>query len=127
VIEDYKIAIGHAWTIRQAMMELDKKRIWPYHLPETVATDEQIFKAEQHLGHLIDPRYKAFLKCANGWLAFYQTVDLFGTQDLISGPRKENGEFILSFLDDGVLKKAMSRGKICFPLPQPALTEIYLS
>jgi len=106
MIGDFSIAIGHAWLVRQEMMELDRRKIWQYHLPEIAATDEQILKSEQHLGHPIDARYKAFLKCANGWQAFYQAVDLFGTEDLTGGTRNENAEFILSFIDDSILKKS---------------------
>ena len=116
MITDYSIAIGHAWLVRQEMMELDKLKIWPYHLPEVAATDEQIFKAEKHLAHPIDPRYKAFLKRANGWPAFYQAVDLFGTDDLIGGPRNENAEFILSFLDDGILNKSQIKREELLPI-----------
>jgi SMI1 / KNR4 family (SUKH-1) len=116
MIEDYKIAIGHAWLVRQEMMALDKRKMWPYHLPQVAATDEQIFKAEQHLGIAIDSRYKAFLKCANGWPAFYQAVDLFGTDDLIGGTRHENAEFVLSYLEDGVLNKSDVRREDLLPI-----------
>lgn len=121
MIDDYKIAIGRAWLVKQAMMELDKKKIWPYHLPELAATSDQIMKAEQHLGHSLDPRYKAFLKCANGWQAFYQTVDLFGTQDLIGGARNAAGEFILSFLDDDVLNKSNTTRADLLPIAATSL------
>ena len=106
MIEDFAIAIGQAWLVKQEMMELDKRKIWPYHLPEIAATESQILIAERHLHHPLDQRYKAFLKCANGWKAFYQTVDLFGTEDLISGPQKECGEFHLSYLNEEVIKKS---------------------
>lgn len=103
MIEDFKAAIGAAWLIKQKCMELDKAKIWPYHLPEVGASEDELAGVECRLGHRIDPRYREFLKCANGWPAFYQAVDLFGTRDLIEGPRKENAEFVMSFLDDHVL------------------------
>jgi hypothetical protein len=105
MISDFSIAIGRAWLVKQEIMKLDKRRIWPYHLPEIAATDVQISQAEQRLAHVLDERYKALLKCANGWPAFYQAVDLFGTEDLISGPRHECGEFLLGYLEESVLNK----------------------
>lgn len=116
MIQDWKQEIAVAWLVRQEMMELDKLKKWPYHLPELAATDVQITKAEQHLGHSIDPRYKAFLKCANGWPAFYQAVDLFGTDDLIGGLRNENAEFVFSFLDDITLKKSKVKREELLPI-----------
>jgi hypothetical protein len=98
------------------MMELDKRKIWPYHLPELAATNEQITKAEQHLGHLLDPRYKAFLKCANGWPAFYQSVDLFGVEDLNGGIKHECGEFQLGHLNDTVLDKSRIKRQELLPI-----------
>jgi hypothetical protein len=113
VIVDFSIAIAQTWLVKQQVMELDTRKIWSYHLPQVAATDEQILTAEQHLGHPIDARYKAFLKCANGWPAFYQTVDLFGTEDLINGPRNECGEFLLSCLDQSVVEKSgFKRGEL---------------
>jgi hypothetical protein len=106
VITDFSTAIAQACVVKQQTMELDKRKIWPYHLPQPAVTDEQILRAEQYLGHPIDARHKVFLKCANGWPAFYQTVDLFGTTDLIGGPRNECGEFLLSCLDQSVLKRS---------------------
>src|SRR5665213_401373 len=106
MIEDFKIAIGQAWMVKQEMMEADKKRIWEYHLPEIAATEAEMAEAERVLQHSLDSRFKAFLRCANGWETFYQTVDLFGTKDLIGGKRKELGEHMLSYLEDIVLKSS---------------------
>jgi len=116
MITNFSIAIGQAWLVRQEMMELDKQKLWPYHLPEVAATDDQICKAEQHLNHPLDLRYKTFLKCANGWPAFYQAVDLFGTDDLIGGSRNENAEFILSFLDESILKDSAVKREDLLPI-----------
>lgn len=87
-------------------MEADKNRVWTYHLPNVAATEDQILSAEKQLGYQLDERYRSFLKFANGWEGFVQTIDLFGTEDLIAGQRKETGEFIFSCLEDSVLKKS---------------------
>ena len=96
MIADWKQEIAVAWLVKQAMMDLDKENIFPYHMPELAASDEEIFKAEGQLGQAIDARYKEYLRRANGWQAFWHAADLFGTTDLISGQRKETGEFLLS-------------------------------
>lgn len=116
MIEDWKTEIAKTWLLKQAMMEADTKKIWTYHLPEVAAADLEIRDAEQCLGHSLDSRYKDFLKHANGWKGFVQTIDLFGTTGLINGPQKENGEFILSNIDDDVLNGCgVARNEI-FPI-----------
>jgi hypothetical protein len=113
MIGDWKEAIAVAWLVKQALMEADKKKNWPCHLPEVAATEEQIQEAETVLGCPLDPRYREFLGYANGWPGFWHTADLFGTADFIGGPRKENAEFAIGMLDDAVLEKSkISRGDL---------------
>ena len=77
------------------------------------ATEVELADAERHLGHRLDARYRAFLGCANGWRAFYQSVDLFGTRDLIGGPRMQNAEFMFNSLSDAALATSrVSRGEL---------------
>lgn len=56
MIADWKQEIAIGWLVKQAMMDLDKENIFPYHMPELAASDEEIFKAERQLGHAIDAR-----------------------------------------------------------------------
>jgi len=116
MITDWKQEIAIAWLVKQALMEADKKKIWPYHLPEVAATEDQLRAAEQFLGFTIDPRYREFLMHANGWQAFWHTADLFGTSDLIAGPKRENAEFVLSMLDDAVLSRSSLNRKDLLPI-----------
>lgn len=116
MIEDWKQEIAVAWLVKQAMMELDEKRIFPYHLPNLAASAEQISTAEQIIGYSLDPKYKEFLKQANGWPAFWHSTDLFGTEDLLDGPRKETGDFQLSLLDESVLKGVGLRREELLPI-----------
>lgn len=105
MIADWKQEIAIAWLVKQAMMDLDKENVFPYHMPELAASDEDIFKTERLLGHDLDARYKEFLRRANGWQAFWHAAELFGTKDLIGGQRKETEEFSLGMVPDGVLSK----------------------
>jgi hypothetical protein len=116
MIQDWKQEIAIAWLVKEALMQADKQRIWPYHLPEVAANEDEIGRAEQALGFALDPSYRAFLKHANGWHGFWHTADLFGTGDLVEGSRKENAEFLLSMLDEGVLKKSETRREELLPI-----------
>jgi len=97
-------------------MTLDKEKIFPYHMPEIAASKEALLDAERSLGHQIDAKYKQFLQCANGWQAFWHAADLFGTSDLIDGPRKEAGEFLLSMVPDEVLHKSAVKRTDLLPI-----------
>lgn len=81
--KEWKDKIAVMVLVKQEIWRLDKAGLWPYHLPEVAATEEQLMTAEAHLGHGIDKGYRDFLKCANGWKGFSQTVNLFGTGDLV--------------------------------------------
>jgi hypothetical protein len=116
MIEDWKQAIAVAWLVKEAMMELDHGKLYSYHLPEVAATEEQIRLSEEHLGFKLDPRYRGFLRYANGWKCFLQTTDLFGTEDLVRGPRNECGQFLLSMLDHDVLQKSGAKRTELLPI-----------
>ena len=105
MITDWQEEMAIAWLVKQALMEADTKKIWPYHLPEVAATEAQLQKAEITLGFPLDPGYRKLLQHANGWKGFWHTADLFGTNDLTQGPNKENAEFVLSMIDNDTLKK----------------------
>lgn len=85
MIADWKMEIASAWRIRQETAKLDKLNLWEYHSPRVGATVQEMAAAEAHLGHPLDPRYRDFLSCANGWECFYQRVNLFGTAELLGG------------------------------------------
>jgi hypothetical protein len=105
MIGNWKEQIAVGWLVKQAMMETDIEKIFPYHLPKVAAGKAEIDEAERALGQPLDERYKEFLRNANGWPAFWHSADLFGTQDLIGGERKNAGEFLLSMLPDSVLSQ----------------------
>ncbi len=44
------------------------------------------------------------MRHANGWPAFYQSVQLFGTEELLGNAAMNNALRIVSYLDDSVLK-----------------------
>lgn len=106
MISDWKQEIAIAWLVKQAMSELDKEGIFPYHMPEVAAYEEEISRVERQLCYPLDDGFKGFLRCANGWRAFWHSADLFGTNDLLAGDRKNIGDFLLSMLPDAVISTA---------------------
>jgi hypothetical protein len=51
-------------------------------------------------GEPLDPAYRAFLRHAGGWRAFFQTVDLLGPDELGGGRRHDLAREMLETIDD---------------------------
>lgn len=83
-MERCKKDIAVLLDVRNQLMEADKQGLWEYHFPEVAATPEEITEIQKRLNLALSEEYKTFLLCANGWKCFFQMVDLFGTNDLIS-------------------------------------------
>lgn len=92
--------------IKQALADADKRGLWPHHLPAVAATTERLACAEKRLDCQLDPEYAEFLRYADGWRGFYQTVDLFGTAELCGGEAMDAALLMLNAIDDGVLATA---------------------
>lgn len=92
--------------VKQDMEKNDREELWEYYLPEVAATEECLAEVEKKLGFLLDIQYKEFLKHANGWKAFYQSVDLFGTDELLTSSNMDYAMSILEAIEDSVLKSS---------------------
>jgi hypothetical protein len=99
---NWKEEIVKLVMIKQALAELDKQRVWPHHLPSVAASPESIADAERHLGFALDTHYAEFLRHANGWKGFYQTVDLFGVEDLMGSAKMQHALELLEVMGDAV-------------------------
>ena len=73
--------------VKEELHQVDKMNLWDWHLPEIAAAETQIKDLESYLGFSLDPQYKSFLTCANGWKSLYHDVDLFGTECLMNGDK----------------------------------------
>lgn len=91
--------------IKQVLSGYDHRKLWPHHLPAVAATREQIAAAENALGYPLVGGYGELLRHANGWRGFYQTIDLFSTEDIIGGARKANALEMFGAVDDGVIRE----------------------
>jgi hypothetical protein len=80
------------------------------------ASEAQLAEVEAKIGEDLDPFYRQFLSYADGWPAFFQTVDLFGASDLLGGPRFQHAAEILGFVEDSVLDRAGVRRDDLLPI-----------
>lgn len=98
MIEDWPSQIAVAVRVRQELGARDELMTYPP--PRPAAGTEAIDRVEGAIGPL-DPGYRAFLGHADGWPAFLQETDLFGTAELAGGPAAAADE-LLDVLDDDV-------------------------
>ena len=84
---EWKIRIVEHARVKAAIEEADVSHLFEYTLPNLGATESQLRRAEASFAsaQALDLNYRDFLKNANGWKAFYQSVDLFGTEELLGG------------------------------------------
>lgn len=106
-IEDWRKAVGALILVHRKIGELDREGLWANELPTVAAKPEQITETEQALGCRLNPRYREFLLAANGWRAFYQWVDLFGTRELLGEPMQRAAVRIAVLQKAGVLPAAL--------------------
>ena len=102
--EEWRDRIVAMVYVKQELMKLDVEGIWPHHLPELAASEEMLKKIENSLGFRIDRDYREFLKMADGWKGFLQTIDLFGTDELSGSPIMQYGQSILGYIEDDTIK-----------------------
>lgn len=103
---NWKDNIGAMVLVKQELMEQDVKHLWPHHFPEVGASEKQICNFEKELGYTLDQKYRDFLNYANGWKGFYQTVDLFGTEQLNNSAIMNYAKTLLSAIDDKVINES---------------------
>jgi hypothetical protein len=85
MLPDWKAEIARVAYWKQMGAEHDSLRAFPWHAPRVAAAPERIEAAQQACGVGFSAQFQDFLRCADGWLAFYMLVDLFGTPDFTGG------------------------------------------
>lgn len=103
----WNLEIESMINIMSDLKKADIDEIYEYNLPESPATQKQIEEVEDYLGYKLDKEYKSFLKHADGWKGFKQTIDLFGTKELLH--IKEIDSVNVAFdtlLEEGVLESS---------------------
>lgn len=99
-LKAWKDKIAVLFLVQEEIQRLDKLGILQYYYPELAATEEQLAIVEMQLGHPIDQEYRNFLLCANGWRCFSQSVNLFGTGDLMGSALMDHALEMLDVIDD---------------------------
>jgi hypothetical protein len=92
--------------IKSEIAKADHQKIWPYSLPRVAAESAHMASAEAALGFEIDNGYRDFLLHADGWPAFYQSVDLFGTPELLGNERMRQAQQMLSRVERQVIESS---------------------
>lgn len=107
--------------IKQAISEVDAEGLWEFHLPRVAAKPEALRGVEEVLGFQLDPEYREFLGYADGWPSFFQSVDLFGIDDLVGGPRMDIARQLLAGLEPVVLERVGLRDSQLMPIAVTAV------
>src|SRR4051812_12830431 len=99
-MDDWRKNIIILCQVKQRLFEVNagKRPLWPFCYPEDPATPDELRLAETVLGFQLDPLYLAFLSHADGWAAFFQKNDLFGTADLVGGLKHDRADQLLASL-----------------------------
>jgi hypothetical protein len=103
---DWRPEIVRLVEIKQAISEVDVDGLWEFHLPRVAASRASVDAAERVLGARLDDSFRSFLGHANGWPSFFQSVDLFGTDDLAGGPRFDVASSLLDAIEPEALAVA---------------------
>ncbi|NWB46393.1 SMI1/KNR4 family protein [Pseudomonas gingeri] len=103
---NWKQEIARLALIKSEIKKLDVNGVWPYHLPSVAATETEIQEASTQVGGLFDGGYLDFLRHANGWDGFYQSVNLFGCDDLVGGERMKKAVEALLDIDEIALRQS---------------------
>lgn len=100
---DWAKEIADMAFVKSEIAKADQQKIWPYSLPRVATQPQRIADVEGQLGFLLDKDYKEFLLHADGWPAFYQSVDLFGTPELLGKERMQLAQHMLRQIESQVL------------------------
>ncbi len=100
--DEWKKRIAIAYMVKQKISEVDVDGLWSLQYPELAASEDQILEAEAAMHYRLPLDLREFLKCADGWNQFYQTVDLFGTNDFKGSGRMGLAlELVQWLIEDG--------------------------
>ncbi|MFJ8532333.1 SMI1/KNR4 family protein [Streptomyces sp. NPDC093591] len=83
---DWADAISRMVAAQRQVHVIDREHLWRHEQPAPPASRELLGLVEARRGVTLDSQYAEFLLHADGWPAFMQDVDLFGTSDLLGEP-----------------------------------------
>lgn len=86
---DWADAIRRMVAAQRQVRESDREHLWRHEQPTPPASRELLGLVQARRGVILDSQYTELLVHADGWPAFMQDVDLFGTSDLSGDPFDE--------------------------------------
>jgi hypothetical protein len=114
--QTWKERIVQMVLVKQRLDEVDTDDLWDYTLPRLAAGEEVLQRVEAALGMALDPEYREFLKHAAGWPAFYQSVDLFGPEELLGSPEFTAARDALLSMEDQALAECGEAPRNLLPI-----------
>lgn len=96
---DWKRELVIAHLVKQKVSEVDFDQLWPNTIPNLATSLTRLTDLETKLGHKIDNQFAEFLSNADGWVSFYQNIDIFGVDDFYGGVRWNLAEELLQSLE----------------------------
>ena len=115
--DEWKNNIVTMIHVKQELMKQDVGKIWPHYFPEVAANEEDLKRAEVSLDCKIDRKYAEFLRTADGWKGFFQTVDLFGTKELSNQYIMQYVYSLFSAIEDCVIESSgFSREELLYSI-----------
>jgi hypothetical protein len=113
---DWPTEIAKALLVQEVVKNADRFGVFRYGLPGVAVEEERLLEVEHELGHRLDEHYRRFLCFADGWQGFYQSVDLFGTSDLVASDRIERAAMLLRSIDKVAFEAAGVMRDSLFPV-----------
>lgn len=113
---DWRPMIVELIGIQRRIFELDTEGIWEFHYPRVAAPEQSLLEAERARAMRFDAAHRNFLTFADGWPSVYQSVDLFGCDDLAGGPRFDVACSMLEATDPEVRATAMGSATGLLPI-----------
>jgi hypothetical protein len=92
---DWKKEIVTIVMIKQALARVDKRNLYPHHLPKIRASEKKIEDCESALGFCLNDEHRDFLLHADGWDGFVLSTNLFGCPDFLGSGRYREAQSVM--------------------------------
>ena len=112
---DWESEISRMELVKREVAAADQAHLWRVEPPRDPATPQALREMERVVGRPLDPEYLSFLLHADGWPAFLQDIDLFGSNDIGSEVLSQARE-VIQFLDPGVLASSGMNPDTALPI-----------
>jgi hypothetical protein len=95
--------VAAMWAIKERIAQGDSENVWRHEPPRPGAHENALVAVETALGVRLHADYRAFLTRCDGWSAFFQENDLFGTTELL-GQALHDARELVGYLEADVVE-----------------------